>query len=61
MFTVINDNEAKRFAALKAFFNEARDLAINHRVINDHAVILARDLGQALSKVDDHWQESQEL
>lgn len=56
-FTVISNEDALLFQKLQRFFSEVKDLTINHDVLDDHAVVYPRDLGDALSRVDPHWAE----
>ena len=57
-FTVISNEDALLFQKLQRFFSEVKELTINHDVLDDHAVVYPRDLGEALSRVDDNWFES---
>lgn len=40
---------------LRAFYNEIAQLTLNHDVIDDHACVTARKLGEVLEKVDSEW------
>jgi len=55
--TVISNEDAILFHKLQKFFSEVKDLTINHDVLDDHAVVYPRDLGDALSRVDPNWAE----
>ena len=55
--TVISNEDAILFHKLQKFFSEVKDLTINHDVLDDHAVLYPRDLGDALSRVDPNWAE----
>ena len=55
--TVISNEDAILFHKLQKFFSEVKDLTINHDVLEDHAVVYPRDLGDALSRVDPSWAE----
>ena len=57
-FTVISNEDALLFQKLQRFFSEVKELTINHDVLDDNAVVYPRDLGEALSRVDDNWFES---
>lgn len=54
---VISNEDAILFHKLQKFFSEVKDLTINHDVLDDHAVVYPRDLGDALSRVDPNWAE----
>lgn len=56
-FTAISNEDALLFQRLQRFFSEVKELTINHDVLEDHAVVYPRDLGDALSRVDPHWNE----
>lgn len=44
-----------RLELLEVFFLEICRLTVDHDVINDHAVVYPRDLGDALMRVDKEW------
>src|ERR1039458_6844413 len=44
-----------RVEKLERFFKEVADLAFNHKVLADTAVVYSSALGEALSRVDSDW------
>lgn len=58
-FTVISDDEAVELRKLRAFYQEVRQLTVEHDVIeNDEvgiAVVFPNRLGSALAKVNAEW------
>jgi hypothetical protein len=45
----------ERAGKLERFFKEVADLAFNHKVLADTAVVYSSALGEALSRVDSDW------
>jgi hypothetical protein len=46
---------SEREKLLEKFVKKIAQLTLNHGVINDHAVVTARDLGDALETVNPEW------
>jgi hypothetical protein len=40
---------------LKAFYEEVKNLTLNHAVVDDTAVVFPSDLGVALQRIDPTW------
>jgi hypothetical protein len=64
-FTVISDDEAVELRKLREFYNEVRNLATEHDVIENDtsgiAVVYPSRLGTALSKVNPNWYHSDKV
>ena len=58
--TVISNEDVLLFQKLQRFFSEVKELTINHDVLDDNAVVYPRDLGDALSRVDNEWYKPKE-
>lgn len=50
-------NDYLGITALQDFYDEVRQLTVNHDVENDTAVVYISKLGRALSRVDPKWWE----
>ena len=58
--TILSEEEAKLFERLKVFYEEVRQLTINHDGLhcgndNDYAVVYPSELEECLEKVNPNW------